>query len=163
MHAHAGAAQGGPDPSGPGCAASCGVCETELSRSAGPFETVRTAPAYARIVLLTPHGVSTVECAVEPAVSLRCTTDEGTAALALGSWLFTTDPTRYDELEIPLLQFAYNPGQESFAAEEILALRAFVAEQQGTARWNDALTTLLARLRSTAAALHQHTADATAG
>ncbi|MDX3075433.1 hypothetical protein ACIP98_31385 [Streptomyces sp. NPDC088354] len=112
------------------------------------------------MVLLTPHGVSTVEFAVEPAVSLRCTADEGTAALALGAWLFTTDHARYSDLEIPLLQFACNPGHESFTADEILALRDFLAEQQGTARWNDALTALLARLRTTEAAL-RHTADGT--
>ncbi|MFF3564641.1 hypothetical protein ACFYXS_31815 [Streptomyces sp. NPDC002574] len=114
------------------------------------------------MVLLTPHGVSTVEFAVEPSVSLRCTADEGTAALALGAWLFTTDRARYGELEIPLLQFACNPGRESFAADEIPALRAFLAEQQGTARWNDALTALLDRLRTAEAAL-RHAADGTPG
>ncbi|MFD3452026.1 hypothetical protein ACFWVC_07565 [Streptomyces sp. NPDC058691] len=133
------------------CHDSCGTCR---------FETVQTAPTHARVVLITPHGVSTVEFAVVPSVSLRCTADEGTAALALGSWLSTTDHARYDELEIALLQFAYNPGQESFAADEILALRTFLAEQQGTARWNDSLTTLLARLKATEATL-RHTADRT--
>lgn len=160
VYAHANAAQGGTaTPSRPGCHDSCGTCRgQELSRSADVFETVLTAPTHARMVLLTPHGVSTVECTVEPSVGLRCTADEGTAALALGSWLFTTDHARYDELQIPLLQFACNPGQESFTADEILALHALLAEQQETARWNDDLAVLLARLSATGAAL-RHTAD----
>ncbi|MEU4091809.1 hypothetical protein [Streptomyces sp. NPDC026673] len=103
--------------------------------------------------LITPDGVSTVEFALEPSVGLRCTREECAAALALNRWLYDADPSRYFELQVAFLQFEYNAGHESFATDEIRTLRALLAEQRGTARWNDALARLLARVEACEAEL----------
>ncbi|MDX2643254.1 hypothetical protein PV341_06625 [Streptomyces sp. PA03-1a] len=117
------------------------------------FGMVRSGPAPARMCLITPGGVSTVEFVLEPSVGLRCARMEGAAALALNRWLHDADPSRYFELRIAFLQFEYNPGHESFAADEVRALRALLEEQRGTERWNDALASLLARLEACEAQL----------
>ncbi|MDX3235919.1 hypothetical protein PV392_09520 [Streptomyces sp. ME03-5709C] len=124
----------------------------ELQRDA-PFGMVRSGAAPARMCLITPDGVTTVEFVVEPWVGLRCARAEGDAALALNRWLHDADPSRYSELQVAFLQFEYNAGHESFAAEEVRALRVLLEEQRGTERWNDALASLLTRLEACEAEL----------
>ncbi|MFF7209713.1 hypothetical protein ACFZAU_04135 [Streptomyces sp. NPDC008238] len=117
------------------------------------FGMVRNGADPARMCLITPDGVTTVEFVVEPSVGLRCARAEGAAALALTRWLHEADPSRYFELQVAFLQFEYNPGHESFAAEEVRALRVLLQEQRGTVRWNEALASLLARLEACEAQL----------
>lgn len=138
----------------PGRGGSCEACRRPETPQAGTaFGTAGNGPKAARMCLITPDGVSTVEFALEPSVGLRCTLEEGAAALALNRWLYDADPSRCVELQIAFLQFEYNPGRESFATEEIRMLRALLAEQRGTARWNDALAGLLARMEACEAEL----------
>ncbi|WP_431961578.1 hypothetical protein [Actinacidiphila sp. bgisy160] len=125
----------------------------EEQRRGTPFGQVRSGPEPARMCLITPDGVTTVEFALEPSIGLRCARAEGAAALALNRWLHDSDHARYCELQVAFLQFEYNPGHESFAADEVRALRALLGEQRGTARWNDALASLLARLEACEAEL----------
>ncbi|WP_431949897.1 hypothetical protein [Actinacidiphila sp. bgisy167] len=120
---------------------------------AAGFDVDRGGADPARMCLITRDGVTTVEFVLEPSVSLRCARAEGVAALALHRWLRDVDPCRYFELRVAFLQFEYNPGRESFAADEVRALCALLEEQRGTERWNAALARLLARLEACAAEL----------
>ncbi|MYX36842.1 MULTISPECIES: hypothetical protein [Streptomycetaceae] len=125
----------------------------EDPRRGAALGMVRNGADPARMCLITPDGVTTVEFVVEPSVGLRCARAECAAALELNRWLHDADPSRYFELQVAFLQFEYNPGHESFAAEEVRALRALLAEQRGTPRWNGALASLLGRLEACEAEL----------
>ncbi|MGA4867598.1 hypothetical protein ACPB9J_33735 [Streptomyces lavendulocolor] len=118
------------------------------------IEMIQTGDSDGEMIVMNGDGVTSIPFTLEPAVRLPCTDDaEQQAIYDLYTWIRSTDEDRFWQLETAFLQFDMNPGHECFVADEIRALRAFLAEQQGTTRWNDAVARLLARFESAETAL----------
>lgn len=109
------------------------------------FEVFQTGPDSGELVVMGDDGVASHEFVMELAISIPTNKSEWDAMYDLSSWVRETDESRFWALEIALLQFDNCPGSENFVADEVRDLRAFLAEQRGTERWNDGVASLLAK------------------
>lgn len=118
------------------------------------FEMIQTSENTGEMVVMSETGVARMPFTLEPAIHLPFPdAEEQQAIYDLNTWVRSADESRFWELETAFLQFDMNPGHECFVADEIRSLSAFLAEQRGTERWNDAVARLLARFEAAQAKL----------
>lgn len=117
------------------------------------IEMKQAGPNLVEMVLADEDGVHTVPFLMSLAYYVYTTGAEHDAVYFLARWLEEADQPRWFRMEIAFLQFDMNPGNECFVDDEIRDLRQLLAEQRGTARWNDGIASLLAKFEEVEAGL----------